>query len=271
VRATVERYEEVAMSRRKLSIGTALAVMAVLVFAATGAPADDDDDDVRTYEVTITNKTSGQPLTPPVVATHRGKDQVFEVGQPASVGVREIAENGNNAPLLAFLEADPFDRISESKQAGMAPLVPEGTPGGVEDPPSGPEFPDSVTFEITADEEANRLSFVTMLICTNDGFTGVNALRLPSRVGGTVTAGTAGYDAFTEINDEDFAHIVPPCQGLIGVSSGESGEGVSNPALAEGGVISHHQGIQGIADLVPAVHGWDIEEEVAEISVTRLS
>ncbi|HZA26665.1 MAG TPA: spondin domain-containing protein [Actinomycetota bacterium] len=258
------------MSRRKVSIGTALAVMAVLVFATTGAPANNDDD-VRTYEVTITNETSGQPLTPPVVATHSGKNQVFEVGQPASVGVREIAENGNNAPLLAFLGADPFDRISESKQAGMGPLVPEGTPGGVEVPPSGPEFPDSVTFEITAEEGANRLSFVSMLICTNDGFTGVNGLRLPSRVGRTITAETAGYDAFTEVNDEDFAHIVPPCQGLIGVSSGEMGEGVSNPALAEGGVISHHQGIKGGSDLVPEVHGWDIDEEVAEISVTRLS
>ncbi len=31
---------------------------------------------LRTYEVTITNLTSGQPLTPPVVATH---------GQPLSV------------------------------------------------------------------------------------------------------------------------------------------------------------------------------------------
>jgi hypothetical protein len=258
------------MSGRKVSIGTALAMIAVLVFATTGAPANDDDG-LRTYEVTITNETSGQPLTPPVVATHHGKNQVFKVGRPASVGVREIAENGNNAPLLAFLGADPFDRISNFKQAGMGPLVPEGTPGGVEDPPSGNEFPDSVTFEITAEEDANRLSFVTMLICTNDGFTGVNGLRLPGRVRKTVTAGTAGYDAFTEVNDEDFAHIVPPCQGLIGVSSGEMGEGVSNPALAEGGVISHHQGIQGGSDLLPAVHGWDIEEEVAEISVTRLS
>jgi hypothetical protein len=251
------------------SMGAAVAITAVLVFSATAAPADDDS--TRTYEVTITNMTSGQPLTPPVVATHSGKSQVFEVGQPASVGVREIAENGNNNPLLAFLEADPFDRISAFTQAGMGPLVPEGTPGGVEDPPSGPEFPDSVTFEITAEEGANRLSFVSMLICTNDGFTGANGLRLPGRVGRTVTAETAGYDAFTEINDEDFAHIVPPCQGLIGVSTGEPGEGVSNPALAEGGVISHHQGIQGVADLVPAVHGWDIDEEVAEISVTRVS
>lgn len=263
------------MSRPARSVGMAVAATALLAIAfgssATAAREDDEDEDLRTYEVTITNLTSGQPLTPPVVATHRGRNQVFEVGQPATVGVREIAENGNNAPLLAFLTADPFDRISESKQAGMEPLVPEGTPGGVQAPPSGPEFPDHVTFQITADDDANRLSFVTMLICTNDGFTGANGLRLPSRSGRTITAGTAGYDAFTEVNEEDFAEIVPPCQGLIGVSSGEPGEGVSNPALAEGGVISHHQGILGGSDLLPQVHGWDIDDPVAEITVTRLS
>jgi hypothetical protein len=245
------------------------AVIALMVAAGGQVRAGATGDD-RTFEVTITNLTSGQPLTPPVVATHRRGDQVFEVGQPASVGVREIAENGNNAPLLAFLEADPFDRVSAFTQAGMGPLVPEGTPGGVEDPPSGPEFPDSVTFEITAEGGANRLSFVSMLVCTNDGFTGANGLKLPSKVGRTVTANTAGYDAFTEINDEDFAHIVPPCQGLIGVSSGEAGEGVSNPALAEGGVISHHQGIQGGSDLLPEVHGWDTDEPVARITVTLI-
>jgi hypothetical protein len=245
------------------------AVIALMVAAGGQVRAGATGDD-RTFEVTITNLTSGQPLTPPVVATHRRGDQVFEVGQPASVGVREIAENGNNAPLLAFLEADPFDRVSAFAQAGMGPLVPEGTPGGVEDPPSGPEFPDSVTFEITAEGGANRLSFVSMLVCTNDGFTGANGLKLPSKVGRTVTANTAGYDAFTEINDEDLAHIVPPCQGLIGVSSGEAGEGVSNPALAEGGVISHHQGIQGGSDLLPEVHGWDTDEPVARITVTLI-
>jgi hypothetical protein len=55
------------------------------------------------------------------------------------------------------------------------------------------------------------------------------------------------------------------------VSSGEAGTGVSNPALAEGGVIHHHPGIQGGADLVPAVHGWDVEEAIAEITVERIA
>jgi hypothetical protein len=260
------------MRATRIRFALLAAVGAMALSLAPFAVADDDDGDddggggTRTYEVTITNLTSGQPLTPPVVATHRKKDQLFEVGQPASVGVREIAENGNLAPLSAFLDADPFNRISDF-ELGTFPLVPDDKPGAPGIPPDPPAFPDSVRLEITAASGARFLSFVSMLVCTNDGFTGVNSLRLPERVGRTETADTQAYDSFTERNTEDFAHIVPPCQGLIGVSSGEAGMEVSNPALAEGGVIAHHAGIQGGSDLVPSVHGWD--NPVARIAVER--
>jgi hypothetical protein len=221
----------------------------------------------RSYDVTITNLTGhpsggGQPLTPPVVATHTGKNAIFKVGQVASVGVREIAENGNNNPLLAQLGADPFGQISDFKQAGAGPLVPAGNPG------SG-MFGDEVSFSIDGSNKAKRLSFVSMLICTNDGFTGVNSLKLPGAVGKTTTKSNNGYDTHTEINTEDYADIVPPCQGLIGETAGEMdpGTGVSNPALAEGGVIGHHGGILGVDDLVPSIHGWT--DPVARIEVER--
>jgi hypothetical protein len=280
------------MYKRVLARWWAVAAVAALALAATPlaiADRDDDDDDRKgngksgfvqhdddndggdddkvrtsTYRVTIKNLTPGQPLSPPVVATHRGDDQLFEVGEPASVGVREIAENGNNAPLRAFLEANPFGVISDSAESSV-PLFPEDTPGG-EEPPNPPDFPDEVTLTVEADRHARNLSVVTMLVCTNDGFTGVNSLKLP-KAGRTVTVKTNGYDAHTEVNDEDLAHIVPPCQ-LIGVSSGEPGMDVSNPALAEGGVIAHHEGIKGGSDLVPSVHGW--KNPVAEIKVTAV-
>jgi hypothetical protein len=118
------------------------------------------------------------------------------------------------------------------------------------------------------ERRAKFLSFASMLICTNDGFTGVDSIRLPKDVGDTVEVDSAGYDAGTELNTEDFADIVPPCQALVGVSSGEPGTGVSDAALAEGGVVHHHPGISGGADLVPAVHGWT--DPVSEITVERV-
>jgi hypothetical protein len=245
------------MTRRsRLSVALAAAV-ALALAAAPGAMGRTAD----TFSVKIRNLTSGQPLTPPVVATHRGKNQIFEVGTPATFGVKEIAENGNNTPLLASLQQNR--NVRQALEAPGGPLVPPGTPGSA-------SFDDRTEFTIHASGGARRLSFAQMLICTNDGFTGANSLKLPKHVGDEVAVGTAAYDAGTERNTEDFADLVPPCQALIGVSSGEPGTGQSNPALFEGGVISHHGGIVGGSDLLPAVHGWDTSRPVARITVEAI-
>lgn len=215
-------------------------------------------DNPTTYRVTIRNLTVGQALTPPVIATHRRPADAFTVGAPASLGVKEIAENGNLGPMLDALASDihVFDVESAS-----APVVPSGRVAAT-------GFSDSVTLTITADRGAKYFSWVSMLICTNDGFTGLDAVRLPSRAGETTVFDTNGYDAGTEINTEDFADIVPPCPPLSGVPSSDPGTGTSNPALAEGGVIHHHPGVVGIADLQPSVHGWT--DPVATVEVTAL-
>lgn len=231
-----------------------LAVAALLTIAIAPAGATSH----RTYEVTITNLTSGQALTPPLIATHRGSTHLVQVGHGANRGTQETAENGNLAPLIADLAADQH---VWSVVVADTPLVPAGTP-------LFGTFDDSVTLTIDAGPGARFLSYESMLICTNDGFTGVEALKLPNRIGEAVTVHGAGYDAGTEINTEDFADIVPPCQDLIGVSSGDAGTGMTDPALVEGGVISHHRGITGGHDLVPGVHGWF--DPVVEITITRV-
>jgi len=220
------------------------------------APAGATDE--ATYEVTIVNLTDGQPLTPPVIATHNGGVRIFRVGRTASFEVKEIAENGNAGPLIASLNGD--GRVFDV-EAGAFPLVPGGTPGSA-------MFPDSVTLTIEGTSSAKYLSWESMLICTNDGFTGLDRVRMPGQVGESITMLTNAYDAGTEVNTEDFADIVPPCQGLIGVTSDDPGTGTSDPALAEGGVIHHHPGILGIADLVAGTHGWT--DPVAEVVITRV-
>jgi hypothetical protein len=239
----------------KLTIGLAL----LLLFSVGVTYAADTHPAAITYEVTITNLTTGQALTPPLLATHTGAVDLFTVGDAASLGIQEIAENGNLGPAIAALSSS--NQVFDVVAAG-APLVPAGTPGAA-------TFSDSVTLNINTLPHVRYLSYASMLICTNDGFTGVDALELPRQLGQTVTVYGAGYDAGTEINTEDFADIVPPCQGLIGVSSDDAGTGMSNPALAEGGVITHHAGIQGGTDLLPEVHGWT--DPVVKINVTRVA
>jgi len=218
----------------------------VLLLALSGGLVLADNHKGIAYEVTIQNLTGGQPFSPPIIATHKGGIRFFKVGKAASPEIQAIAENGNNAPLATVLGSS--DKVSAFQEAG-APLVPSD---------------DSVTIMITADKGANFLSAAMMLICTNDGFTGLDRVKLPKK--GSVVHYTRGYDAGTEINTEDFVDIVPPCQGLIGVTSEDPGTGETNPALAEGEVIRHHPGIQGGVDLLPEVHGWT--DPVAKITIT---
>lgn len=205
-----------------------------------------------TYTVTIENLTSGQSLTPPVVATHRPATEIFHVGEAASFGVKEIAENGNLTPLVEALQGDKHVADHVVAVAGDPPPILPGQ---------------SVSFDITAERGAKYVSFASMLICTNDGFTGLDTERLPKKVGDAVAYETDGYDAGTEINTEDFADIVPPCQALSGVSSDDDGTGTSDPALAEDGIIRHHPGVQGGNDLVPDIHGWT--DPVARVVIER--
>jgi hypothetical protein len=204
------------------------------------------------YVVTVENLTNGQPLTPPAIATHRKPTGLFEVGSPASLGIQQVAENGNLQPLL--------DALAEDKHVDQVVVAVAGDP-----PPLLPG--QSVSIEVSAERGAKYLSYVSMLICTNDGFTGVDGVRLPKRVGDAVEIESDAYDAGTEINTEDFADMVPPCPALTGVPSDDPGTGMSDPALAENGVIHHHDGIEGIADLSVAIHDWS--NPAARITIVR--
>ncbi|MDX1495478.1 MAG: spondin domain-containing protein [Longimicrobiales bacterium] len=216
--------------------------------AATG------ETGAATYRVTFQNLTEGQPLTPPVAVTHRQSISLFQVGAPASFGVKEIAENGNLPPLLEALEMAKHaaDVVVTLGNTGVPPVVPGET----------------IEFEISSERGAKYFSFVSMLICTNDGFAGTDSERLPGSVGESTMIYANAYDAGTEINSEDFADIVPPCQGLVGVGSDDAGTGMSDPDLAENGVVHPHPGIQGGDDLDPAIHGWT--DPVAMITIERI-
>ncbi|KKK53121.1 hypothetical protein LCGC14_3097960 [marine sediment metagenome] len=233
--------QAIAIRKLALALVAAIAVAALALVAVAVSPTAGQQN--VTYNVTIENLTSGQPFTPPVVAAHTSGIDVFEVGQAASPEVLAIAENGNNDPLVALLGGSAAVLDSAS---GTAPVKPC----------------ESATITVAA-PAGSLLSVVFMLICTNDGFSGVDSMTLPAS--GSESVDANAYDAGTENNTEDFADIVPPCQDLIGVSSDDAGTGETNSALAEGGVIAVHSGIQGGTDLTVSDHGWT--DPVARITV----
>lgn len=232
-----------------------LAVLAVAALVAGVAiPAGASAPRTATWEVTITNVNATQWFTPPVVATHSSHLGIVRA-RYAGTEIQEVAENGNLAPLLETLEASPHVHSVVVAATEAGPLAPG----------------ESVTISIEGDKHARRLFLASMLICTNDGFTGVEGRPLPGRMGHTRTFHAVAYDAGTEKNTEDFADIVPPCQVLNGVSSGDEGTGMSNPDLAENRRIHRHRGIKGIDDLTVDAHGWNIRRPVVKVEVTRTS
>lgn len=248
----------------------------VLAFAPTAlSTLQDNDKSVSEgkafdYVVTMTDLTTGQPMSPPMAATHRGSGAMWSLGSPSSFALKEIAENGNNAPMYYDLQqarraGTVYDFAQGvSTQNFPSPIVPAGRAAPVT------PFPQRVSFRIRGNPQADRLSVASMLVCTNDGFTGVNGLALPKAKGGSVTVPLQAYDTGTELNTQLLAHMMPPCQGLIGVpsSTGASGEAVSRPSLAQNGSIGIHTGLTaGVGDLQP-IHFWT--GPVGQLTVTRV-
>jgi hypothetical protein len=231
----------------------ALSSSVLAATALAGAAAAQSD---ATYRVTIANLASGQPLTPPVVVLHDAQTSIVEAGAPASEGIAQIAENGNPQVLVDALAGD--ENVG-AVVVGDHPIVAGGAPGAA-------EMPSVASIEISG--SGDRISVASMLICTNDGFSIVHDEALPAEVGESVTFFSHAYDAGSETNTEAFADLVPPCQGLVGVTGDAEGTGMSNPDLAENGVISPHAGITGAGDLTDA-HA--ISETPALIVVERTS
>lgn len=213
----------------------AVAVTGGLALAPTVADAGHGHGPTATYRVTIENVATGfQPLSPAGVAIHSRRVDVWSTGSPASAAVAAVAEDANGGVF-----ASTYSQVTGVSAAFVGGAAPAG-PGG------------TIEFEFDA-RRGDRLSLVSMLVNTNDAFTGLDGVRLRN---GTHVYEVGAYDAGTEANNEAATHIPGPVGG--------------NPFVRdpEGGLIAPHPGVQGGADLDPAVHGWS--GPVAKITVERI-
>ena len=195
------------MKARILFIAASVAVL-------TGCP--DDDDDYYRYDVSVTNLTPNQPMSPLAVLTHNTNFDLFEVGQSASVDLEYLAEGGSNAQLLALSDSDAnvYQGIS-----GNGLIL------------SGEQ--DTVSIRVDPNQEG-YISVASMLVNTNDAFVGESGLSLKSlAVGDTFVMNMNVWDSGTELNDELAATIPGPAGG---------GEGF-NTTRDETDVVSFHSGV----------------------------
>ncbi len=193
------------------------------------------------WEVAVENLSpatvdgGSQVFSPPVFASHGSGLRLFKPGRHASTELEAIAEDGMNGAMLDLI-------------AGSGHAMTWGDTGA-------PVFPgDGLAFEVEGGHHRRRLSVVFMLVNTNDAFSGVNRVRLPS--GGRATHWVGAWDAGTEENTELMAHIPGPC-------CGSPGEGIATMEP-----IGHHPGLHGGGDLDPADWGWD--DPVAKVTLTRI-
>ena len=111
-----------------------LLVVGSIALIAVGCSSDNDGGSVVTppppppamasFEITVTNLTNGQPLSPVAVIAHQGGYSVFSVGSAATAGLEELAEGGNNSALIAEADADAMVMMSAT---GAAPIDPAGS------------------------------------------------------------------------------------------------------------------------------------------------
>lgn len=219
-------------------------VLLALVFLAGSGSAANASPPLRTYRVTLHNLTHGQPFSPGYAATHRPEFHTFQVGELAHPGLEAIAEDGNEVPAVSTLSG--LEKVTDVYDINQ-PLTPNGRVVG--------NFTDTLTFEIMA-RPGDRLSLAVMLICTNDGFTGLDAGTLPEH--GSVTYHAAGYDAGTEVNTEQSTDNVDPCSGLGPVHLPGDPDGNEDTAVDSSPhmPIHHHMGIEGVGELTVNDHGW---------------
>lgn len=146
-------------------------------------------DNLRQYEITITNATAHHVFTPALIVTHAARIQLFKVGESASEGLVLQAETGD--PSLLYSETAGRNGVFDTL-VGSGPI-----PGG-----------SHATFLITAPKGA-RLSLTAMLATTNDSFVALNNVALGKK---SVSYNANVYDAGSEFNNELCNFIPgPPC------------------------------------------------------------
>jgi hypothetical protein len=191
----------------------------------------------RKLEVTVTNITRGQVLSPPVVVVHSPSlSPLFVVGEPASPELAMVAEDADSAALVAKL----------SSSHGVRAVVVGGEPI----PPGG-----SLTVEIDAGRPYDRISVVGMLVTTNDAFYGLDGGATPGR--GTRVYEVPAYDAGSERNSE-------LCEFIPGPPCGK--DHVRDTTGAEG-FVHIHAGIHGLGSLLAEDFDW--RNPVAKVQVRR--
>ena len=197
------------------------------------------------YDITVTNLTNAQPLSPVAVVLHT-EGQLWEIGASASEELEYLAEGGDNSFVLGL-------PVAAAGASGMGPIGP------------GASETISISIDVTdmTENDSALLSVVTMLVNTNDAFTGINAQSLAAlEPGQSWSTRTHVYDSGTEANSEAQGTIPGPVDGGAGFDAARDDV---NYVAMHPGVVSMQDGLA--TSVLTKQHGFD--NPAAKITVTR--
>jgi hypothetical protein len=175
------------LSKSKLTV---LATLALLL-SACNHNNNATDPVEYSYTVTVTNLTYAQPLSPLGVILHTDT-KMWMVGNAASVALEKLAEGGDNTDFLADTNA-----LAQKSSDGVI------LPGSM-----------STVDLSTTDRMATYFTAATMLVNTNDAFSGLTGIDISTMaVDDTKSWNLNVYDAGTELNTEAAGTIPGPADG----------------------------------------------------------
>ncbi|TKB45742.1 spondin domain-containing protein [Thalassotalea mangrovi] len=225
-------------------------LMAGIFLTLLSACHDDDDNEgpmpdpeprQYRYQVSVTNLTNAQPMSPFAVVLHN-EGMLWNIGESANDAMENLAESGDKSQVL---ELD----VVLASSSGADILMPGS----------------SETIEVVvADIEPVYLSAATMLVNTNDAFTGINALDVSHlAMNESISLVMGSYDAGTEKNSEIAETIPGPAAGGEGFNAERDDVDF---VAAHPGVVSMDDGLT--QSVLTQAHRFD--NPTIRVTVTRI-
>lgn len=239
-----KQFIKKSVGKRKTLIATGL----VLMLSACGS---DNDNEVETptpeptpveysYSITITNLTYAQPLSPLAVVLHND-NKMWMIGEASSTALEKLAEGGDNSDFIA-------DSNALASKSGEGIVMPGVT---------------STVEVTTTDRNATFFTAATMLVNTNDAFTGLTGIDISAMAIDDIQSWNLNvYDSGTEANSEAMGTIPGPADGGTGFD--ESRNDVNFVAM-HSGVVSQDDGLS--SSVLSQAHRFD--NPAIKLTITR--
>ncbi len=193
------------------------------------------------YQISVTNLTHAQPLSP-IAAIFHQEGNLWQRGEAASDALETLAESGDNSAVLAL------NIVQQSANSEMV-------------------LPPGETTELmltTQDLNMLKFSLISMMVNTNDGFSGLNAVDVSElSIGDSMNFRTLAYDSGTEANSEMAGTVPGPA---------DMGEGF-NINRDDVNFVSLHPGVVSQDDgLNQSVLGYQhkFDNPLMAVSITRM-